>query len=691
MSKAGEPSMINFFYRTILVSIISGTLVLSPATVYAQAPTQQTLSGVSDTNILNSITMLAVGLIATRLYKYKMTTDIALSAAGGLAYIYGEVSSTGKFKELKNDLQIEVEGLSGGQQNQAQVDYLRGLKKSYTDASDILKEKKTLQLASATAFASAAVVGLVMEKMEKAAFDACTSEVAKAQMACSNRLALDPAFQQLGMYIHSYKSVRRVAAAREWPESSERGNQNVKQQRIKMDQNVESLSTYLTSEVALALNTATYSTPPTSDATLMVACQPATSSNGIKTACMKLSKLLEENESSAAGAFNGSSWVYDSSFLQKLFEPTFITSAEDSRINPNYFEKLINLAMPKAEASSMGLMLGLGGAAAGFVLNNLAPALGATVDEFLLTPSKRAIVWGALGAITLMASQSTQAEIDKIDVNTKKIDKILNGFQVNQIKKSNIVENILNAIISKVNAGTTKVLPTTTSEVATQSAPPARMPCLAGPGDTNCPSLTSRLNSAAGFKYLPSSFQNVVGQITHLADQMSGSSSITPKTMALAKSIAGLQPAISDLVIKTQKDLDNREMKNGVRRPDLARIQRQAHFFAKLNSTTASVLQKKETTPIAFLASYGGTAMPKTDASSNPAASALKKVEPITTADVQTFVAGEIKSAEDSGVIAEVEKKNYKVNDINTNKDESIFSVISNRYLKSAFPKFFGE
>jgi hypothetical protein len=633
-----------------LVTCLSTSLLTMNMTVYAQvAPANNnTLVGISEGDMLNSITMLAIGVVATTFYKYpKFTDDVYIAAAGGAAYVYAEISSTGKFKDLAKDQELQAASSGTGPQSAAQIETFKTLKKSYSDANEVLNTKKTLQLTATAAFAAATLVAYQDIAAEEAILG-CIASINAVEIACPPTAAT-----LLSAKTVAITKVKTTSITREAPGPSAAAAAVSEASRATMLASIKAYTEVAEVEAA-AGGPSSCVTPVTNAITAAT------------TSCTALTALWKKNETagpvtSVIGSF--------SPLIPQLTTPALLSTKQPA--NNGYIEKFINFIMPQAEASSMGMMFGLAGIAAG-VFSKTLSTLALTADGSVLTPKKRVVLWGMLGALSFMAVQSTQGEIDKINQNIQKIDDITKSYV-----HTNLFEKAINLIIPSANAEVAKAPapPVVTKNAAAQF----KMPCLTGPGDSNCPSMTAILQSSSSVGALPPAIQKIVGQIAVFADELGGSTKLSAKGMAAATYAASNHAMLMETVKKNQSPED---------------LQAQKDLLKTFNEQVAKTLKSQKVTPSAFLASYGGSAMLKSDASTNPAAAAVKKTGAIASVSV-TAPAGAAVVAEqataEKPVVAAAAEKTYKLNDVSTNKDESLFSIISNRYLKSAFQRIFGE
>ena len=154
--------MLKLFYKTFLISVLSGSLLLMDFSYKgfllstAQAESVKT-EKINDKDLMGTLTMTAVGVLAKRLYAYKPTTDILLAAAGGAIFLGGEVLAFVKLKDVMKGMEEQITRDKNGNVNKEQIESIERLKKSYEEAKKTANTKKMLQMAAAAAFAAAGV------------------------------------------------------------------------------------------------------------------------------------------------------------------------------------------------------------------------------------------------------------------------------------------------------------------------------------------------------------------------------------------------------------------------------------------------------------------------------------------------------------------------------------------------------
>ena len=667
--------MLKLFYKTILVSLLSTTLLLSSVIAADDmSPDSESTSPSSPTeDMLSSIGMISVGIITTHIYTYKpgMTADMDLAAAGGSTYVTAEVSSTSEFKVLEAYLQLEVAKVSEGKQTEAQAD----LKKSYLEAKDILERKLVLQKAAAESFSSASITAYKMKESESSSSaEVSISDPFKPvpKITFTSKLislAVSPAIageaeNKLLKTPQFDKCTKKLKAIGEGglssPAVDKCGMWSAKDLKNQADIAIDAVLKLVAArdldEARAKLETEVGKVQALKEKLKSKNPECASLINDVKQECTEFGKLLADHE------------TFKSAVIQGLF-----SSIPTPQKKSNYVEKLLDLAMDKAEASSFLSIFGLGEADTSIIMV-MTPELAKEVDKLMFSPAKRARVWASLEGRANKAAEATRNEIDKIDSNIEKMNGLLKGVVQNESR--NVFESITNFIISKAKAETNKFSPTTATK---NLAFGVKLPCLTGPGNSNCSSLSTHISSAAGFNILPPLFQKTAKQITDFADELSGATSISSKVMSDANNIANKHTALNSLLKQYQ---DKRE------------IQAQNILNKKCNSITATALHKKGFSPATFFANYSGTTFSKTDASSNSTKTINKKLGQTSSANGIPKAQGLAKeggSTADPVATKKLKDKNYKVNDISQTKDESIFTVISNRYLRSAFPRFFAK
>lgn len=724
--------MLKLFYKTLLVSFISGSLLLLDFSYKGsmininsvQAETLKTDEIKDGSNIMATLTMTAVGLLASRLYKAKMTTDIMLAAAGGAMFIAGDIMAVFKNKEVIKDLETQITRNDDGKIDQKQIETIEKLKQSYMAAKDTATTKKNLQMAAAAAFAAAGISAYMMAATE-------TSLAATCALGINAGIAASVGVKAI-CNTHTTSAATHMAAfnaccsasggccpseqAESMRETAEAAACNKEETACTAKLGVDSslVTTYLsTREVpspsasALAADTSKATAIETSVSLSPVTCSKYASTMATIEAagqCGAMAALGNAQNSGAPPIALGSKID-----LQKILYPNQKLQLEDPKtyITSNYFEKILNMAFPVARAdlfSPLGIASAL---AIKFVLAT-STTLSTTLDLNLLIPKRRAIAWGILSGLSFAASTATGAELEKIQSNIDRIDAILNSMYA----LKNGVATANNTSVSNPKVEKTIIINNrnlSLNDMKNQdidlkaNGGPGSLPCITGNNPDNCPIFSSKLNAQVDVKSMPDFVQAQIGSIAKLTDGINGKSRISASSLDQAQVLAGQQNALRNELLKQQKLLQGKLSASGSK-TDLAKDS--AKLEADLKAAVQKELDSNKTTARAMLASFshGSSSAIATDANKNVSSkpkNAFNKVA--TTGNVPAAISTSASLKADSadlnddlkdkkseeakavdGATATASMDDYALkNDITQDKDSSIFELISNRYQKS--------
>ena len=681
--------MVKFLYKTLLISILSGSLSMMSFMALADDSTvigrdakgnlvelsKLKLEAVQQNDMLSSITMLVAGAITARMatsYR-ELTIDVGVAAAGGIAFIAGEVISSVGFKKTIDEMSVDIKKTSEATKDQDQIQRLEDLKKSYQEAQKSISTKKKLQLAASAAFLGAAGIAVYFSFQDEAMEAACNGAIATANTslaACSisgaagftasESLACKACSAELNLYSTAFKT-----------------------------SSVKAKTPGAPSEVT------DKTVVPIQEKLLIGACKTEASASASVTAIVSGIESVCRPAIAMKKRIQTSGKVVDAKipFLNKqLFGDKELLANHElfqSREN-NFFEKAINLILPKAQAGWMPF-LGLGaGAAASYFL--LSKTWGTAVDVQMYSPINRAIVFGILGGLAYLSSKSSDNQLSALDGNISKIDKILNDLNGNTkgIQGAKITERSLVGIPMTSNPY---------GDVPLNQNPNIKTDCATSASSSNCVSLTSQLTNLQGFSDLPSAFKNIATQSSNLGDGLSGKNTISGSTLSDAANLAGKQSAIGKLLSQAQSKLNSKLASNGKPKIDFDGAQNK--LLKVWNSQTKNALGG--TSPGSFLSSVGGsplsgsndlgklTGAESTKKSAAFSAGAIGGAGGSKDMNLDFKEPGLAVDAKAAGANADQTKYDIGANDITTNQGASIFEVISNRYIKSAYPKLLEE
>nr|BDT27158.1 hypothetical protein BHI3_06240 [Bacteriovorax sp. HI3] len=722
--------MLKFFYKVCLVSILSGSLMLIDFSYKgallqsAQAETVKT-EAIKDKDLMGTLTMTAVGTIASRLYTYKMTTDVMLAAAGGAAFIAGEVLAYLKLKEVMKGMEQEITRDKNGNINQEQIAALERLKKSYEEAKKTANTKKMLQMAAAAAFAAAGVAAYTMAAGDMTALTTCTSGIGTALSTVSGAVTAQcqawlsapcpgPCTQPLGAQCMSEVGTCTAAITK-----YQQSLMTYEMARQASGPSAQGLATTTAQGKALQaeLSALTGSCPMHTQAangSLQGACQPLIPNNDIGT-------------SGGAGLMTANNSVQD---LPPILKKYYMQNKMDARemasvIEKNkahfsaYFEKAFNVIFPPAHAELFSAM-GIASSAAVTFLLATSATLGPSIDMFLLIPQKRAIAWGVLAGLTFAATSATDNVISQIDANIKKIDTIL------QSMRSLTLGANTTQIAAKQPMIQTTIKPNSNLAIAganyeevdlSQSANGVALPCYTGGDSKNCKSFDESVKNLPSYNGLNADSQMQLSTLLKNANGFNGTSKITKGSLEGASNLAGQANALRSALDKAQKNAADRLLKQ---KSKINLAQQAKALSDSIEKGVNDSLKKSNSTAGQMYASmYGGrggaSAVGSSTASTDDKkVEELKKTPAAGTGVIDMSGAGASGEKVDLGLTgvtdnsktmtpeelaafneaqknagATMDDYDLKENQISKDSSTSIFELISNRYQRTGYQRLF--
>lgn len=694
--------MLKHLYKTLLVSVISGSLLsFSPAIALAgeaqpqvttdnngviTATTNHKFEKISDADMLASITMLAGGYLTARMLKvYKPPTpDVLIAAAGGVAYIAGEIITNVKFKGKIDEMTIQVEKKNNGQVNEEQVKRLEDLKASYEEAKKTTGFKKMLQMGSAAAFGAAGIYATYLAVTEDVMIGNCRTATESSYTALDSCIAAGAAGSATGVAAKEAIECKACLATL----VSYSGTYN----------------SYATYRAAPRFSFTSDKTAKGYEDTLLTpgsTCETSTSAgartaSGFMKICTASVMTMKANETNGKAP----SEVGANNFINKYFNVPVVTSvpnpAMDSKVAGlvEYIEKGLELLFPKAQASWIPLLGFSASAAAAFTL--ITATTFPQVDLLMFVPRNRAIAWGLFAGLALMSAKSSDNVMKKLDANIAKIDSIL--ADLNKLSKGVKTQNLSQQGINLATVNPNAIAPISFSTNAATTTD-----CMAGNNSTNCAKLSNQLSSMPGFANLPDSFKDIASQSVALGDSLSGSKGLTGSTLASAESLGAKQNAIAKL-------LENRQAVLNKLNPKTTMKKEQDKLQKSMAASIKKALERKGMNSVGFMSSIGATPIDSSLAKKDITPATGNKLSATTNAVNIQDGAGSDKDGQslsldfkeqtpgDGLSMGEVSSsggpaKEYdiKSQEINGEFGPSLFELISGRYLKSGYPKLLEE
>lgn len=706
--------MLKLLYKTLLVSVLSGSLlILNMTTAFADSSAtagmsstgytrgadgvltrtetqnyQGTKNDDNNADMISVITGLAVGAVAARLLMYeKWTTDMSIVAVAALAYTAAEIMNILDLKKQIDDMTVQVTTRTDGKVDQTQIDLLQKLRDSYEKVKNAAMNKKNLLEAAAAAYAVAEGVAIWQRFTDDGQYASCEAALIRASGVLDGTCALETEAGTVAPCEACDAGLKAMAASLKANKATEEVTGPSAAKKVEY---LKFTATTTGQKGELKLTCTKSASAVTQGGTAMSACETYFASTKVVKAFGSMSIAAASYNPSKAN--NLEKMLFANSI--KIESPKNMTADPNLQLR-NLLRKALDVLIPSAEAKS-GIMAVLGGATGAiFAVNS--KALGETIDSMLFTPGHRMIMWGTAWGLTRMAIVATEEQIAKTEDHIAAIDQTLKDMRTLQagIKASNVtVQQLSMAGLQAVQS------------VPLSNDPAFTTGCLTGSSNTNCPSLSNQIANMPGFSGLPSSFQTITSQIANLGNGLSGTNSISSGTMTAAGNIGNQGRAIGNIVDKLKTQLNDSLTKSG--KPAINFAAEEKKFLDKLNAKTADALKSKGMTAGSFLASAGlspfsnANAAVATHPKANPtkaaaggvpvaaaAASAKEKGFELNLNDAQNAQAALADAS--GGAKAKEEKYDMNLDDINMNKSESIFKLISNRYMKSGYPRLLDE
>lgn len=708
--------MLKFIYKFCLISVLTGSLLLldfgakgfqlrsamgAPDTTTKPdaATTNQVNKGTSaestkianeslktgggeDSDMMATLTMIVVGLVASRLVTCKMTLDMKLAAMGAVTYVGGEIMSNEALKAAMKEMETQITRDKNGNVNKEQVKALERLKESYEKAKKTANTKKMLQMAATAAFAAAAIMAISLYMKERAVITACQTALSTASGACSSMFASSCAAS--GGCIVPFQTGGSGALA-----------------SITSFLGVDTAAVIPKASIVLeAENTAGNSAAQASTVTAAGQCPAVGAGVSACSAIIPVNKFTKGFCPIPPGVVK-TSVPGNGLYAGAVSKPSGFMA---------FLEKYI---LSSAQAFSM---IGIASTAAVIFIVAMSKTIGLMVDTFLFSPLNRAIVWGVLGGLSFAASTATANVIKKLDGYISQIDNILKKIKENpdgkptpdkEIKDKPVVENPY-----KPDLKDNTFNPNTYDGVDLSGPGGNVIPCLTSTTNTStCVSFDDASKDLVGNSNLSADTQAQIAGIIRVANGMNGASRISSGTLGDAARLAGSANALRSNLDKLKKGLNEKIKKSGKTFEGESK-----KFEANLNKVMRDGLKKNNSNPRSMLAGFGGSGV-----GSSAAVAAVKQPEeklkkglaaPAGAIDISSSgdssldadLSGDSnKDSKDEGAIDSLgldeESKSADAsnsmdqydlnNDINSDPNSSIFELISHRYQTSGYQRLF--
>lgn len=725
--------MLKLIYKTLLVSVLSGALLLlnfsyNGLTLNSAYAESVKTEKIENKNLMGTLTMTVVGVLAKRLYKYKPTMDIMLAAAGGAIFIAGEVLAFFKLKEVVKGMEVQITRDKNGNVNKEQIESIERLKESYVQAKKTANMKKTLQMAAAAAFAAAGALAFKMTVKDLASLKSCNTgimaglKVASAVKPVCKGLASNPSTASQGA-----KCFAELAACT----SAVNGyKSSVMSYELGRQATGPSLP-------GLKYVVATESTLTSTLSGLSSTCKQYTSGMAAPVrACQSLVPNNAQGESGGTGLvtpiannniFKNLPEIYKQEFLKQNISERLFTNAVDKNIldQNNLFLKVVDLFFPQAKAEIFSAMGIASKAAVGFLFKTSA-TIGPAIDTFMLIPKKRAIVWGTLSGLTAVATASTNKVIAEIDSNIEKIDAILKsmysmadgatGSQINPIKISKEQISLVAKTGPQINAVSYK-------DVDLSKAVKGTLPCATGEEGQKCKSFEDSTKDLPSIEGLDSTTALQMSNIFKTASGLNGTSKISSAALDSASKLAGQTSAIKSSYDRARSQVSFKLKEDGLTDDldsDTKKFSDQMDKAVRDGLTNSNMSASDMASNMSGAAGAGSTAVGNADQEAIDAEAAALLAKNMAAAEAAMAAssvninsgssdnpnvgmtnvdngkngemsAEEIAAYNSAAKGSEINMDNYELakQDISKNSESNLFELISNRYKQSGYRRLF--
>lgn len=703
--------MIELFYKSLIISLISAQLSFGSLSAYsaeventkATASMSKTdnsgltrdsngvlkktethsFSGTGESDALSSVTMLAIGVIGMRLLTYqKRTLDMTIVVAASAAYIAAEIANVMSLKKQLKDMEIKVTKSSDGKNDQAQIETLEKLKESYEKVKKSSQTRKMLQLTAAAVYGGALAIAAYQRLTEEGQMASCLAASAEAK----TELATCAASTSLAASESASCALCGAMVADTETGITQGDMENQDLPRASQDKVIAAHTIDGKTDLSIKTPCAGAAASAIKGKTLVGAC----------TTYLVTKKTNESWGTVVKASASTNKPIIELERLMYAGIPSLPKNTPNKSIDPLLsikinFEKGMEFLFPKAEAG-MTAFLGLGvGAAAAFW--GAQTKMGQAIDGYIFTPGGRIIIWGILAGAALMAAKSTQSEIDKIDGHLQKIAQILKDMNTlkSGIKSNNVNEQQIK--YASISPGQDQML-------QLNSDTNVKTDCLASAGNSNCTALSDTIRSMPGFSELPESLKSITSQSAKLGDGLSGTNAISGATLSAAEALANKQGAIAKLGNSIKNKINEKLLKSGKQKIDFDKQEK--GLWGVMKAQTGNALKASGMTGGAFLSSTGIAPISSALTASN---TPLKMSPPRGAPNSSQSEKNKNKEGEfmldlsdnssdlttGTGGLEAAGSFDIGSNDINTNSEASIFQVISNRYIRSAYPKLLEE
>ncbi|MCK5073649.1 MAG: hypothetical protein KAQ98_09505 [Bacteriovoracaceae bacterium] len=608
----------------------------------------------SDGNLMSTITMIAIAAVARGFFSCRTkTSDTLVAAAAGGAFVAGEIITFLKFKEIQQKT-ISYNYDENGILIDADKTALLEERRLLLNAMKTIKTKKNFQNAAAAGFTAAAGLAIWGKMSLVKAKASCLAAANAATASCGAEASSGNA--SVAACLEGISSTQATAAKIEYV-SKTHSPSSVKSNEIQS--NVIMLSAKIKQ------------------------CLSSSCAMKAVTSCELYAQKLGKSLNRCTGATNT---VSGGTALRKVFK----------------------LIFPEACAftgKSLGSMIGLGAVGVGIYMGVKAKSAN-FIDLYMATYEKRVYVFGAMAALALLASKETGKKINDLKKQIGKIDDILASVG----DKTGGIDSEFDDDSYGGNTGGTSASSTNLYTVPTTSGDmvlPESIPCIT----PNCSSVSTALNRSADEEVVNSMVSTSSGSkllgaarmTSKTADSIQGKKKLSSATLGGVAKLGSQSKAVRDAFKRAQKAYNKMIKKNGG--GGVLDFGASDKIVAAINKKAALAISESGYSP------NSSTSVLTNDKAKGEAISDKSLVKKVKVAKNVKYQKKRVKK---TGSLFDEEKKSEKGpldhddvkngdvsmadaleryetggSDIIQEKNVPIWSIISNRYIRSAFKKVF--
>jgi hypothetical protein len=725
----------------------SATGVFYDSDGYAVQARKTETKGVNDlsADFLYLIMMLGIGAFMGRIIKYqKKSPDTWVAIAASVIMIGATIMAIMGSKKRIHAGEYKIEVRQDGTVNNMQADAIREQIKSYRELESLAGKKWKIEAAGAAAYFGAAGYAYMLYMQEQAGLTACSTSLQTAQMTfaatCSplNPESCRQAAACANAHAHLATLHTTINAPPAPSEAMAGAVEGASMSAVAATNMCLPASTVCSSVITgSVVPNLTAGNPSVIDAPVGNFAPPSIDAEVLKFVEQSQHHKLWESElqfqspyqnlfySIKPEVYKQGLFVLSSqfeTFEQKRFEQGALSSLDLNQLK-HYVSLSQSLSYARLEhinAKNQSLLKGLitehfissahawgakefglaGGAALAYYTSSRSTAV--WLDSFLATPKWRAIVFGIAGTVAAASSLISKKTEGTMGENAKKLEDLLADVMRLQTGARAFVAP------SQQSPGVQRGLSPTQIQSPNLNTDLAKQPCIKD--GKNCAKLESQITSNPGLTDFGTTMSNLASLSGKVADGMMGSGDLSAATLGDIDALAAKQGVARQLTSRAAEAM-NKRLKEAGREP----VDLQAVTDSALRSLQAATIRSLNADPNArdALASSFGVEPLAIPGSGNAAVAGIDRevVESALAAgggptgvgsaapggfdfnfdfdDGLGNYDGDFTSAM-LGSDGMIHVDDYEaIDDIVSNRDVSLFQIITVRYFKSGYPRLF--